>query len=567
MVPNGSNSLKPPRVLLVQAKNLISFRDLGKIFTIWKAMFIAYRWSEILAVLPLVLCWVVLTLAKLVLPDAIVNKATGWIESAISFLLGQKVEYITINGEKRELCFSVAGSLDTDFTLVNGILANPNDNEENPASFPCKKGICYGNAAFLAMCMKLAYEKWEVVRGIVNDIWKDGKTGRMQPSFVAGFSFDDMVVSEGDRIKGYSSLRKDLGSDAFLLEVSPPGSPAGSGRALVLAFRGTEPTELVDFQSDFDLFPKKGNKGRVHPGFLMSLGLDKNLEPMKQCKLQYKVLEGPKSDFKVINRDDVAASTTPYDLLRNQIEKYMDNNPQAQLFVTGHSLGGALAAVFTAAFLFDKSLPETLKDRLGATYTFGQPRVGNYTFCCNFRAALLRLTPSALAEPLELLTGRYVRVCNTYDIVTHIPPTYGQLYQHTGALAYLKADPGQVVFQSEMPAFVWRGIWVSAVKKALFYGQVFWGFNANWHGRENWLRQPFRLAACILPRSVAGLSDHMPGDYYQQVVNSKKEAWQPLGSQEEMHGPGSFYAFIAAAVPGDQPFEDSEESAFKFSDP
>ena len=152
----------------------------------------------------------------------------------------------------------------------------------------------------------------------------------------------------------------------------------------------------------------------------------------------YRVLEGPKSDFKVINCDDVAASTTPYDLLRNQIVKYMNDNPQAQLFVTGHSLGGALAAVFTAAFLFDKSLPEILKDRLGATYTFGQPRVGDYTFCCNFRTALLRLTPSALAEPLELLTGRYVRVCNTYDIVTHIPPTYGQLYQHTGALAYLK---------------------------------------------------------------------------------------------------------------------------------
>ena len=112
---------------------------------------------------------------------------------------GQKVEYITIGGEKINLFWSVAGSLDTDFTLVNGILANPKDNEENPDSFPCKKGICYGNAAFLAMCMKLAYEKWEVVRGIVNNTWKDGKKGRMQPSFVAGFSFDDMVVSEGGK--------------------------------------------------------------------------------------------------------------------------------------------------------------------------------------------------------------------------------------------------------------------------------------------------------------------------------------------------------------------------------
>ena len=40
----------------------------------------------------------------------------------------------------------------------------------------------------------------------------------------------------------------------------------------------------------------------------------------------------------------------------------------------------------------------------------------------------------------------------------------------------------------------------------------------------------------------------MPGDYYQQVVNSKKEAWQPLGSQEEVHGPGSIYGEFGPCI-------------------
>jgi hypothetical protein len=53
-----------------------------------------------------------------------------------------------------------------------------------------------------------------------------------------------------------------LGTDAFLMEVSSPNESARSGKALVLAFRGTEPTELVDFQSDFDLFPVEGEWGR-----------------------------------------------------------------------------------------------------------------------------------------------------------------------------------------------------------------------------------------------------------------------------------------------------------------
>jgi hypothetical protein len=152
--------------------------------------------------------------------------------------------------------------------------------------------------------------------------------------------------------------------------------------------------------------------------------------------------------------------TTPYEVLRQEVITYMKANPQAQLFVTGHSLGGALATVFTAAFLFDDSEDvQPLKGRLGATYTFGQPRVGDYIFCSKFKAALLREAPAPAAAsngelPMELLTGRYVRVCNTYDIVTHIPPTYGQRYQHTGAIAYLKVGNASCFLWSESSSCV-----------------------------------------------------------------------------------------------------------------
>jgi len=584
-----------------QEKEGPSFKDVGKVFRILKAIFVAYRMAEIVAVLPLVLCWFVLTLGKLLLPPFIVNKTTEWTEMTISYLLGCKAEEVELpSGRTESYRYSVAGSLDTDFKLPPGLLAATHDKESNTDCFPCKTSICYGNAAFLAMCMKLAYEKWPVVQKIVDKIWKTDDKRRLQPSFVAAFSFGDLNIPTAVDVSGKVSKwkKRTLGSDAFVMEVSAPGGAAGSGKALVLAFRGTEPTELVDFQSDFDVIPNKGDKGTLHPGFLMSLGLDWNLRPLQGCDLQYSVFpQACYSNCDVANgdRDTVKGRTsdqrgprlnTPYELICQKIIRYMTRNPEAQLFVTGHSLGGALAAVFTAAFLFDKSKEvQPLHARLGATYTFGQPRVGDYLFCSKLVNALITELPAPAGTedklPLELMTGRYVRVCNTYDIVTHIPPSYGQVYQHTGALAYLKASPREVEFLGEMPPFVWQGVWVSSLKKFRIYTKLFFGFNQdewsealkNWKGQENWLRLPFRLAACILPGIIGGLSDHMPGDYYQQVVNSDKEAWQPLKRNEESEGiplggaAATTANRIAAAGRAQALLEHKKGSVFSFSHP
>lgn len=114
------------------------------------------------------------------------------------------MECLNVDRKEETLSLSVPGSLDTDFKLVDGILGSPSYKEENPNCFPCKTGISYGNAAFLAMCMKVAYEKWKVVRGIVNGTWRNNDSTRMQPSFVAGFSFGDMEVSESGKFQHHS---------------------------------------------------------------------------------------------------------------------------------------------------------------------------------------------------------------------------------------------------------------------------------------------------------------------------------------------------------------------------
>lgn len=58
----------------------------------------------------------------------------------------------------------------------------------------------------------------------------------------------------------------------------------------------------------------------------------------------------------------------------------------AQVLVTGHSLGGALAML--AAHDIAKALEALDRNTSVACYTFGAPRVGNYAFASEYGAAV-----------------------------------------------------------------------------------------------------------------------------------------------------------------------------------
>lgn len=88
--------------------------------------------------------------------------------------------------------------------------------------------------------------------------------------------------------------------------------------------------------------------------------------------------------------------------------------PHADLIITGHSMGGAVATLF-ASKLVDMNEPALTPN---AVYTYGSPRVGDKTF-------------SKFVD--GQLGGKLVRVMNEWDMVTDLPPTaFG--YRHTGVL-------------------------------------------------------------------------------------------------------------------------------------
>lgn len=77
------------------------------------------------------------------------------------------------------------------------------------------------------------------------------------------------------------------------------------------------------------------------------------------------------------------------------------------LWITGHSLGGALALLTAAYLRFPVNPAKTLPSPIAGIYTFGQPRVGTHVFC----------------DACVSNFGRYYfRYVNQQDIVTRVPP-------------------------------------------------------------------------------------------------------------------------------------------------
>lgn len=155
------------------------------------------------------------------------------------------------------------------------------------------------------------------------------------------------------------------------------------GRFGVLAFRGTEPTNAISWLTDTDVFLRPFRGGSVHQGFYT------NLQAVWE---EVVALLG-------------AATTAGAD----------GRAPLAQLYVTGHSLGGAMAVLAAARLSIDRNLD--LARLVRGVYTFGQPAVGNKDFADEFE---------------ERIGARLFRHSYAYDVVPQLPPAWSDRFVHFG---------------------------------------------------------------------------------------------------------------------------------------
>ncbi len=161
---------------------------------------------------------------------------------------------------------------------------------------------------------------------------------------------------------------------------------------IIVTFRGSELNNisaLHNFNSNMDIKPVTCDQGgRVHQGFFKALN---------------KVWEKPIG-------------------VKSFLDQLLEENPQRNLWFTGHSLGGALAGI--AFSLYPKSF---------GLYTFGSPRFGDEEFVTD-------------------LTKRPVwRIVNYDDPIPLLPPDLPKIkfnFKHSGSLIYLR-DDGKVIINKE----------------------------------------------------------------------------------------------------------------------
>lgn len=99
--------------------------------------------------------------------------------------------------------------------------------------------------------------------------------------------------------------------------------------------------------------------------------------------------------------------------VKAQVQKIISKYRTASIYVTGHSLGGAMAVVASL------DLKATF-GKVDQFYTYGQPRVGNQAFATYFESQI----------------GNLFRVVHYADIVPHVPPLTMLGYIHGGAQAW-----------------------------------------------------------------------------------------------------------------------------------
>ena len=217
-----------------------------------------------------------------------------------------------------------------------------------------------GQGGFIEDAVQLALERnlteGQDIRQFLDQFSADLMSGRR----LSLDAFRNVLANSGFSLVDVINIRETQG---FVCRRNVADEPP----YLVLAFRGTE-KKVSDWLTDARCVPTVQGKTKCHTGFLEAFTKNDDAEGRTVEEVVKEILDRPEA------RDEQG---TPL-----------------PLFITGHSLGGALALLATRLIAPDVT---------GACYTFGAPRIGNYEF-------------------FRFIKTPVYRVVNSADVVPRVPP-------------------------------------------------------------------------------------------------------------------------------------------------
>jgi hypothetical protein len=164
-----------------------------------------------------------------------------------------------------------------------------------------------------------------------------------------------------------------------------------NGKVGILSFRGTEPTNAINWLTDTDVILRSLGDGQVHRGFYT------NVQAIwEEISDKLTTAMEPRSKG---NGNGASADFAPMECL----------------YITGHSLGAAMA-VIAAAKIHSSGSPQ-LKRALRGIYTYGQPAVGDRSFS---------------AQCSQWFGSRLYRHVFAFDAVARLPPSSTGKFVHFG---------------------------------------------------------------------------------------------------------------------------------------
>ncbi|MEZ0074766.1 lipase family protein [Planotetraspora sp. GP83] len=196
--------------------------------------------------------------------------------------------------------------------------------------------------------------------------------------------------------------------DAMLICSTSFVIQSNSGRVAILCYRGTEPMNFVNWLTDIDLEPERMGYQFGDPCATVHAGFYRNVRTTR-----YEVMHTLRE---ACNRQSVRIAL-PNGLYGAELPG-MQNNLEA-LYITGHSLGGAMAAMMGVMMRHERKYRDEFADRLKAVYTFGQPMIGDPSF-------------AEACQRDDFLREKTIRYVHDSDIVPNLPPTTSGRFKHFG---------------------------------------------------------------------------------------------------------------------------------------